>query len=270
MIVYLYGPDSYRKQQKLKEITADYKKKHSAFALERLDLSSSAKASEDFGKLKDFVKARSLFAELKLGIVENYRQLADKELKELSVLLKENLNAKEPILVLLDDKAPNKDFKFLLEKPALAQEFENYAGPKFAVFAQMEAKKRGLALDSESQNLLAQMFGGNTWGLITELDKLALLDEKKITKTILEKHAEISLPMNVFGALSALQNSGRPSARLKILEELLGQAGDPAMIFNFWSSLAKAPEDKTKFADYDAAVKSGKLEYEEVLLSLCL
>lgn len=266
MIIYLYGPDSYRRQEKLKSIIEDYKKKHFAFALEKLDLENK----EDWTRLKDFVKAQSLFASLKLGIIENYRELEKGEQKELLNLLKENLSAKEPILIILEDKSPTKDFKFLLEKPALSQDFEVFTSQKMSLFIQMEAKKRGLILDTESQELLTQIYSSNTWGLMTELDKLALLNEKKITKAVLEKHIDISLPVNVFNALIAMQNYNRPSLKLKILEELLEQSSDSAMIFNIWSSLAKAAEDKIKFADYDAAVKSGKLEYEEVLLSLCL
>lgn len=268
MIIYLYGLDSYRRQNKLKEIIGDYKKKHSAFALERFALSAGASAKEELGKLKDFVKSRSLFADLKLGIIEGYRELEDGQLKEFAGLLKENREAKEPILVLLDEKAPNKDFKFLLEKPALAQEFESYTGEKLGIFIQMEAKKRGLSLDGESQDLLAQVYSGNTWGAITELDKLELLNEKKITKAILEKHLDISLPLNIFSALGQMQSGRNVGARLSILEELFSRSQDPAMIFNISSAMPGV--DKIKMADYDAAVKSGKLEYEEVLLSLCI
>ena len=264
MIIYLYGPDSYRRQEKLKSIIEDYKKKHSAFAVERMDLEKI----EDWDKLKDFVKSRSLFDELKLGIIESYRELEDSPLKEFAALLKDNLNSKEPVLILLDDKAPNKDFKFLLDKPVISQEFENYDYQKFGIFIQMEAKKRGIGLDAECQSLLAQMFSGNTWGLITELDKLALLDEKKITKAILEKHAEISLPLNIFSALGEMQSARNAGARLSVLEELFSRSQDPAMIFNISSAMAGA--DKIKMADYDAAIKSGKLEYEEALLDLCL
>lgn len=278
MIIYLYGPDSYRRQEKLKEIVGDYKKKHSAFSIEVFDLENKG----DWEKLKDFIKARSLFAELKLGIIENYRELADKELKEFASLLKENIETKEPVLVLLDNKVPLKDFKFLLESPSsakasagkavLSQEFENYTSQKFAVFVQVEAKKRGVNLDNESQNLLAQVYNNNTWGLITELDKLSLLDEKKITKAVLEKHLDISLPLNIFNALAKMQSVSDIGVRLSILEELLFQSKEPAMIFNMLSSsaFAKASADKEKFADYDVAIKSGKLEYEEALTDLLI
>ncbi|MDP3999469.1 MAG: hypothetical protein Q8P76_02650 [bacterium] len=266
MIIYLYGPDGYRRQEKLKSIIADYKKKHSAFAVERLDLAESG----SLNKLKDFLKSQSLFDKLRLGIIEGYRELEDGQLKEFAGLLKENADAKEPTLVLLDEKAPNKDFKFLLEKPTLAQEFENYDYQKFGIFIQMEAKKRGISLDSESQDLLAQVYNGNTWGLITELDKLALLDEKKITKVILDKHLDMSLPLNIFSALGQMQSARGVGARLSILEELFHRSQDAAMIFNMSSVFVKTPADKEKMADYDVAIKSGKLEYEEALIDICL
>lgn len=281
MIIFLYGPDSYRRQQKLKGIVEEYKKKHPNFVLEKFDLlSEDSPENAGLEKLKDFVKSRSLFDEIKLGVVENGSSLEKSAEKEYLDLLKENLTAKEPVLVILGNKVPTKDFQFLLEqstsgkatadKPVQAQEFELLTGDRLVLFIQMEMKKRGLALDSESQELLARVYGGNTWGLVTELEKLALLNEKKINKGVLEKHLDLSLAINVYDALGALKNSGRPGTKLKILEELFSRANDPAMIFNMYSIFSRTPEDKSQMADYDAAIKSGKLEYEEALLSLCL
>jgi hypothetical protein len=96
------------------------------------------------------------------------------------------------------------------------------------------------------------------------------LDEKKITKAILENHLNASLPINIFYLIPQMRNSENIGQRLAILEKLL-ESGDPAMIFNILAVSPYADADwKKRIADYDASIKSGKLEYEEVLLELSL
>ena len=71
MILYLYGPDAYQRREKLKWYLDKFKEKHSALTVESFDLSSSAKASEDLSKLKEFATAQSLFENSKFGILNN-------------------------------------------------------------------------------------------------------------------------------------------------------------------------------------------------------
>ena len=59
--------------------------------------------------------------------------------------------------------------------------------------------------------------------------------------------------------------------RLIALEKLIGERGDdPARIFNGLAYQLKNAEEAQMYADYDIAVKAGKLEYEEVLLAIAL
>ncbi|MBI3046184.1 MAG: hypothetical protein HYY86_01395 [Candidatus Harrisonbacteria bacterium] len=267
MIIYLYGADSYRRQQKLKEIIADYKNKHSSFAVESFDLEQVG----GLDKLKDFTKAQSLFDKVKLGIINNGSLLDEALEKEYVALLKENSRSKEPTLVISENKKPAKNFSFLLDldKPNLSQEFENLTGGQPEKFLLKEANGRGLIFDKESQNLLLQVYAGDSWGLITELDKLALLDEKKITKKVLENHLHALLPINIFLAIDQMRSSKNIGQRLALLEELLERSEEPRMIFNILAVSPYADSSwKQKAADYDAAIKIGKLEYEEALLDL--
>ena len=57
----------------------------------------------------------------------------------------------------------------------------------------------------------------------------------------------------------------------KTLEELFERGIDSAMIFNIFAASPYLNQDqKITMADYDAAIKSGKLEYDEVLLDMML
>ena len=282
MLILLYGPDSYRRQEKLKEIVSDYKKKHSSLSIQHFNLADDA----DTLPFRDFLKANSLFDAFKLGIISGGEELdgaedpsatamagraGSGEGKEFRKSLKDNLEKKESVLILLFNKKPTKEYGFLLKKPAIFQEFENLAGAELQKFFHQETKKRNLNLDEESQNLLARIYAGNSWGLITELDKLALLNENNISEKVLKNHLEASLPVNVFETINQIRNSGSLSARLSLLEELFSRSKDSAMIFNILAVSPYADQKwKSRIADYDVAVKSGKLEYEEALTELVL
>jgi len=58
MIIYLYGSDSYRRLEKLKEIISEYKKKHSGLTIDRFYLDES---DNEWLRFKDFAGTQSLF-----------------------------------------------------------------------------------------------------------------------------------------------------------------------------------------------------------------
>jgi len=266
MIILLYGSDSYRRQQKLSEIVAEYRKKHSSLSVESFDL-----AEQDvFEKLRDFVQAQSLFDTWKFGVIRQPSALSGAAQKKCAEILKTNRDTKEPVLVVIEDKKPAAPFTFLLKAPAHAQEFKELKGPAFAELLQKEAALRTIRFDKESAALFVEAFTGNSWGMATELDKLSLLDEKIITKDILRIHLHATLKLNLFESIREFNMTRGLGKRLAILEELLSTAGELAAAFNMAAAFAHSPADKEKAAAYDAAVKSGKLEYDEALTGLAL
>ena len=62
-----------------------------------------------------------------------------------------------------------------MKKPVIFQEFKNLAGAFFERFAADEAKKNGFVLDAAAARHLAAVFAGDSWGLSTEIQKLAAL-----------------------------------------------------------------------------------------------
>lgn len=263
MIIYLYGPDAYRRQEKVNWYLEEFRKKHSNLALEKFYLEQP----EDWERFREFASSQTLFGGTQLGVVYNLREA---EAKKTVPILKKAQEDKAITLIISEDKKLTKEFDFLLKSHTVA-EFDWLSEPQAALFLKKLAQSRNLSLDLTSQNLLLQVYRNNSWGLVTELDKLALLEEKQLTREILEKHLDLTLPMNVFYALNEMRSSRYLSNRLSILERLLEQSDEPAMIFNI---LAASPylsaAQKQKMADDDAAVKSGKLEYEEVLTNLTI
>lgn len=271
MIIFLYGSDTYRRQQKLNDIISDYRERHSGLSVENFYLFAGTSEETEFIKLKDFARSRTLFDDFRLGVIRGGFDLEKGVKKEYLNLLKENISSKEAVFLIIEEKKPPKDFIFLLGKPVLFQEFDYLTGVKLKKFLQKEAESRMISLDADSQDLLARVYASDIWGLITELDKLALLDEKLINLKILKQHLNVSLPVNVFNLINQMRSLKNKGARLSLLEELMAKSQDPAMIFNILAIYPYGDRRwKKKAADCDVLVKSGKLEYEEALLEMVL
>ena len=185
--------------------------------------------------------------------------------------IKNTLTSKDITLILNSDKKPTKDLSFLLKKPVVSHSFEKLEGLELKKFLDLEIKKRKIELDAQSKELLLAACGSNLWSIISELDKLALLDEKSISFKTLENHIDLLPEIDVFSQLNKIKSKHALGEKLKLLEDFIRRGADPAMIFNV---LAVSPyltnEQKIEMADYDVAIKTGKLEYEEILLEMML
>lgn len=254
MIIFLYGPDSYRRAQKLKMVVAEYQKKHSHFAVSGCDLSEE----DGFLKFKDALSTQSLFDPLQLVVAQN-PFLIDKDLiKDFKGLLKNVLESKTVVLILDSNEKPKKEFAFLLEKPAQEQEFKLLAGEQLENFACKEMSALGLRVPEKLFNGILNLYAADNWSLITELQVASLVGGASR-----ELEDGLSDGGNFFNKILNL-TQGQARLTLPALERLL-YSEDSAKVFNILASQVSALE-KNKFANYDVAIKSGKLGYEEALL----
>jgi hypothetical protein len=244
MILYLYGPDSYRRQQRLNWYIEKFKEKHSALTVESFDLENS----DELVRLRDFSVAQSLFVDFKFGILNNLDQA---EPKELESVFKLATDAKSLTLAISSDKRLPKEFKALNGKGVTKEDFSDVSEADLMPFIQNEAITRNIKISPAQAKALAQNHNGDTWAIITELDKLALGGSLEP----LQRQEDFFLLLNRI-----------PRGDLAALSRLL-ESEDPAKIFNILSA-QKNPAWKTKMADYDVAIKSGKLDYAEALLEL--
>ena len=171
---------------------------------------------------------------------------------------------------------PLKALAFLLDKPVLAQKFETLAGAEWTAFIVAEAKKNDVKLTLAAAQFLGTIYEGNTWGLITEIEKLQgfkkgaasaggsavdLIDKKDLDIF------DFEVAPNYWGLINGLKNYDIKN-RLYAFETMLAANDPPAKIFNI---LASQWQEKTPhMAEYDLAVKSGKVDYEEALVDLLI
>jgi DNA polymerase III delta subunit len=205
---------------------------------------------------------QSIFETAKLAVIEN---AFEADAKQLAKLLSPLLENKTTTVLLSERGKPVKALGFFLEKPAIFQEFKQLEEPLFTSFIIAEAKKIGLTVSSSAAHFLGTVYQGNTWTLVTELEKIVSL-KKTIDKKDLDV-LDLEVAPNYWALMNGLKSSDA-RVRLATLEKMLAMGDPPAKIFNILAS--QWQEKIPAIAEYDFMVKSGKLEYEEALVALLL
>ena len=258
MIVFLYGPDSYRRLERKRFYIEQFEKKYGkpARSLDLLEENSLAELIESGS-------SAGLFGGKDLFVVENAYEAEPKKLAAAILIFAEN---KDRSLLLSEDSKPVKALGVLLKKPVVSEEIDLPEGAAWPAFIKKEAATRSVVLDAAAAHLLAAAYRRNTWGLVTELDKLSNL-KKTVTAEMLLSSGVEEPEDNYFALINGLR-SQRGAVRLGTLETLLSMGEPAAKIFNMigpmWTDRLR------QFAEYDGMVKGGKFEYEEALADAVL
>ncbi len=276
MIILLYGPDSYRRQKNLNTILKTYRDKYSVFSIDSFNLENG----DEFLKLQDFCSQTSLFDAKKMAIVKN-SFLAGKDIaKDLKNFIKENLKSENTIIILSEENEPSKDLEFLIKDASKTYEFQNLSGPHLEFFIKKESDERKINLTPGAIKFLSKVFENDTWGIITELDKLQLLDpidgstgspNKTVDVKDLENLIAYFEEPHLFQFIDAITKNKTLGQKLPMLENLFLNKEEPAKIFNILASRPFLTFELIKnLADYDVSIKSGKLDYELALIDMAL
>lgn len=264
MLILLSGPDSYRRAQKLRGIEDEFIKKHPEAVLARIAFGEEPK--EQFVKLKEFTAHQTLFDTKKLGVVTGLCAEAIARTAECKKLLQSLIENADVTLLLNEEKTPGKEYAFLKVPAVRTQEFEYLNDAEWGVFAKKEARAREMEFDEPALSHMREKFLRDLWGFMQELEKLSLLGARRIDLAVCAK-VGLTREADFMGLLRTIIFGTLP-LKLKALEELYAKKEDGAKIFNIVAYQKK--DALPQFAEYDVAVKSGKLEYEEALLDWIL
>lgn len=260
MLVTLYGPDSYRRLQKLQTLTDLFIEKRGSHGHERIKLDEDS----DLEKASNFLASVSMFSPKKLLILdEPFENVKGKDLK---ALVKDHEESSDVTIILNTTKKYPATFKFLSEDPNKLEEFPKLQGAKLKAFITNKAKELGVSLESKEIDLIAESLGADTWRIVTELERLAFAKPR-------DKFSgkDFDAETAYFPALNTLKRGFTEKERLIALEKLISiRRDDPGRVFNGLAFKPGNEKEADMYASYDVAVKSGKLDYEEVLLSIAL
>ena len=173
MILFLYGEDTYRMKEKMKEIIEKYKKVHKS--------GLNLKYFDNFEDLKDGMKQMSMFKEKKLAIINN--PFSNIEFKEKFSENGKDFAKSEDIIVFYQEEVNKNDtfFKFL-KKNAKCQEFSSLGGLKLKEWIRKEFGKYQTEIEPKSLEMLIEYIGNDLWRMANEIKKLASYKKNKIIK----------------------------------------------------------------------------------------
>jgi len=260
MIILLVGKDSYRRKKYLNDIVGQFKEKHGLSNLRYFELTDG-----NISPSVQFIQGRSMFDPLGMAVIEDLdaESLDKTDIEDFSKCLKRaSLDREMTVLISSED---NILADFSLEEADIFKSwtFDVLDGKELAAFISKEASSKGLKLSFSDINLLISSFGGDLWAISTEIEKISLSGESV--------HGDAYAGLNYFSIINSLKSGRSAGEKLASLELLLTKLKeDPARVFN--GMAYSAPRGVTSeswfrmMADYDIAIKSGKMDYAEALV----
>lgn len=224
-IIFLYGTDTYRLQQKLKEIVVSYEEKNkSGLNLRHLDCSAL-----DILDIKKELTTISMFKEKKLLILENV--FLNEQLRNDIVENKELLKT-DNIIVFVQEGNVKKVIKLfkLLNKIAIVQDFFPLTGVIVRRWIQREFQKYNAVVSPEVIEKLALEAGDDLWRLSNEIKKLSTYSKKIGVKEI-ELLISINPEAEIFATIEAVASKNKERA-LALLQRHLNSGESPIYLLS--------------------------------------
>ena len=268
MLFCLYGPDSYRRKEKLDRLVDPYKKKYKNADILEVDIEEY---EDNWKKVRDFLTQPSMFVDSKVAIIKHATIIEEPEWIN---TLRSQLKTEKVFTFLSEEEEPKKSFNFLLSEGVQKMEFRELEGKTLENFIKKKSEELCVSFTEDASRLFTSFIVSRehdrSWHTIHELEKLSLLEfSTPIQKKDLSEYIKVHTHEELFSIARGIVYEKNISTRLSSLEKAFLQNEAAAHLFNLVSALVKGPE-MLLFANYDVLVKSGKIGYEEALLEFAI
>jgi hypothetical protein len=242
MLFLFVGQDSYRRSIKKKEWMAAFAAKYPDCLASVFDVSDASTEEE----ARVFCAASPLFSSLRMAVLENCEAGGDFTDEIIA-----RCSASQTVhAVAVFEKNPGK------KVANQAKEVYEFALPKdleWGQYVEVEAKRFGLKTTDPRVVLASNNWNLSPWGLSTELAKIAMGASQKEERVV---------DVRAFAY-------GRLSDRLSQMQ-ISFSGGSPWQMIFYTTAAMTGKQNTPLFAEYDAAIKSGKIDYEEALLDFAV
>jgi len=243
MIIFLYGPDTYRLRLKLNEIIEHYKKIHkSGLNLEYFNLKE--KEYQDF---QDEFRSTSMFDEKKLVVFKNTslsKEFQDKFLKE----IKKFIETEDIILFYEENEISKNKFFDSLKRCGKSQEFKPIGGERLKIWVKKEFEKLGAKIENPALENLINFVGNDLWQMKNEIEKLVsykstkradeaiassppFTDNQVIQVKDIELLVKPKIETDIFKTIDAIAQKNKNLA-LRLLHKHLGKGDSPLYLLS--------------------------------------
>ncbi len=237
MIIFLYGPDTYRLRQKLNEIIEHYKKVHkSGLNLRYIDLGEKETSAEpgrmSFEDFRDEFQSVSMFAEKKLIVLEE--AFANQNFKENFLKNSKKFTDSNNIILFSETKeTPNSDplFKFL-KKQAKSQEFQLLEGENLKNWVKKEIGDYKMTINPAALKKLIEYIGNDLWCATNEIKKLAsYCQNREIKVEDIELLVKPKIEPEIFKTIDAIASKNKKRA-LELIHKHLEKGDSPVYLLS--------------------------------------
>lgn len=229
MILFLYGKDTYRSNQRLKEIIVQHQKaEKKELNLIYFDFGKLNLREDDYQRVQDEIQSLSIFYGKKLIIIKNAasnESFQEKFFKN----AKRFINSKDVILFFEEGEVPEKNrlVKFLRNHGS-SEEFELLEGEKLKKWAEKEFKGYQTKIDPKALSLLLDFVGNDLWQLSNEIKKIINYKKKQeIEVEDIELLVRPKVEAAIFETIDAIASRNKKRALSLIHKHL--ERGDPPL-----------------------------------------
>jgi DNA polymerase-3 subunit delta len=228
MIIFLYGPDSYRSRQKLNEIVEHYKKIHQS----GLNLKYFEGKKIIYQDFKDEIQQAPMFKEKKIVVLNDI--FLNSDFREKFLRDKKNfVGSKEIILFYESSQIAKNDslFKFLI-KQAESQEFKLLEGERLGKWIKKEFDNSQVEIEPDALNKLIDWVGNNLWQMSNEIKKLVSYKKgQKIGLNDIELLVRPKIEPDIFKTIDAIASKNKKQA-LGLIHQHLEKGDNPLYLFS--------------------------------------
>lgn len=235
MIIFLYGEDTFRSRQKLKQLKEKF--------FRDVDLTRSSFTVLDgetatMEKINERLSPISLFSKKRMVVIDNIFSAKDQALAEkLLEFLKQREGGMENIVIFWDSiteeeklpKAKKELFNFLRQQK-YAQHFKPLSNTEATAWTKEQVEARGGKISHQATQELTSLVGSDLWQINNEIDKLLAYREGREEKIVaggepitiefedVKKLVRGSFDENIFALTDAISNNNKALAA-KLFEE---------------------------------------------------
>ena len=215
MIILLYGKDTYRSYQKLKEIVNKYKESC------KTGLDFAVFDVLDIDKVKSKIQSISMFNEKKLIVLKDIFENNDflKEFFKYATIHK--LKERNDVIVVIYEKNDVELSPEIKNCINMYQQFNPLSGFSLVNWIINEVKKRNGAISKFSAQKLAYILGNDLWRVSNEIDKLiSYKNGEIITEEDIDYLVAKKIDIDIFKTIDAIARRDKRTA-LKLIHNHL-------------------------------------------------
>ncbi len=175
MIIFLYGPDTFRSRRYLKLSIEQFKKQRDPAGYNTKIMDAK---KNDGGKIFSEISAAPFLAEKRLVVIENVLSIKDGELlSALANKIQDEKISPATVLIFWQGEPTGrlkaaKELETILKKEKYAQEFSPLSGTALSTWIEKEVESHGCKISAEASEYLTRQAGGDLWSLSPLINQL--------------------------------------------------------------------------------------------------